>query len=785
MRKLLFMLFATLFVACGKQECNEWSNCVTGNGDIAFFNVGKVWFHADRTELLLHIDYYYDLMLGRDIRLQADGKEYALIDSVAPIGYGFPESTVVEYDKTFSMPKSGKADVLLTFEPLPADTKMFNLIAGDAWALNRVRNGDALPSTLVDTYWRSKATGEWLIGFAQNHVVWDCAVWDIVAMEERDGEYALNVKRGDKSMAIEVGKMRGDTRKIAVDGGKAVKCTPIGGASLCDYPVKDKRVGIKDNGYSMGDSVTIVGWLKDMPDEVRNNCGNEFCATFENLFVHESDYLFSATMDSLGRFTLSFPLMNSTQVLLDWRRNYVSTVLSPGERYFFIYDFKTGNRLWMGDDVRLQNELLALPHGWMNCRMDTKNSTAEQAMDFLRTTAEKRNMLIAELAERVEQHPRLSTRYIDYLTGYYTTGIGESLMQAQYRMAGDTFPDEYMAYADSIWNCTVQLTPYTIYRDFNRFLFDYMYYKKSHDPVSSKTAPTLLRLASDGRITLTDRELEIVKGYDAAVQRLQEYVATHTEKENEAAVAEFNAGEYASTVTDIYYRNLNVIQQEGVCGNAWRAIGRVQSSPALTDIYMASVICGEINTRRSPLPENIIEWADSHLQLPAARTATAQMQEKYLALSGKVANGNSIKSADRVKGMSNGEKILRKLTEPCRGRYVLVDVWGTWCGPCKAALAKSKEEFERLAPYNMVFLYLANRSEDDSWKNVIKEYNVVGDNVLHYNLPPEQQSAVENYLGVSSYPCYRLISPVGDLLDVNADPRNLDAFEQMMKSIIK
>ncbi|MBR6806404.1 MAG: thioredoxin family protein, partial [Bacteroidaceae bacterium] len=112
-----------------------------------------------------------------------------------------------------------------------------------------------------------------------------------------------------------------------------------------------------------------------------------------------------------------------------------------------------------------------------------------------------------------------------------------------------------------------------------------------------------------------------------------------------------------------------------------------------------------------------------------------------------------------------------------------VDVWGTWCGPCKAALAKSKEEFERLAPYNMVFLYLANRSSDESWKNVIKEYNVVGENVAHYNLPYAQQTAVENFLKVSGYPTYKLISPEGNVLDVNADPRDLDAFERMMKSL--
>ena len=69
------------------------------------------------------------------------------------------------------------------------------------------------------------------------------------------------------------------------------------------------------------------------------------------------------------------------------------------------------------------------------------------------------------------------------------------------------------------------------------------------------------------------------------------------------------------------------------------------------------------------------------------------------------------------------------------------------------------------------------------WKNVIKEYNVTGENVVHYNLPEEQQRAVENFLKVNRYPTYRLIDSNGNLLDVNSDPRDLDAFENLIKAL--
>ena len=63
------------------------------------------------------------------------------------------------------------------------------------------------------------------------------------------------------------------------------------------------------------------------------------------------------------------------------------------------------------------------------------------------------------------------------------------------------------------------------------------------------------------------------------------------------------------------------------------------------------------------------------------------------------------------------------------------------------------------------------RSSDEAWKNVV-----------HYNLPADQQSAVEHFLQVHSWPTYKLIDRDGKVLDVNADPRNLEALAKLLEN---
>ncbi len=788
MKTKLFLALAVVVLlgACGNpktQDTRVWNEVAMGynnNGNI--IKVTGVKLLDEHTEVALHITYPagYWIKMASNIYLQAEGKQYKVKAIV-------PDSTkaVPEFDKEFWMPASGEVDFVMTFEPLPEGTEQFNFIEPDGWQIQNIRNAHSLPQGITNTYWLNAKTGDWLLGFTEKHVIYDNAVWDIVAQTERDGSYALTISRDAETMDVAVSPMQEGSRRIAIGKSERIKCLPITTNTLPDYPKKDRRQGFKDNGYRMGDSVTIVGWLKDMRKSEWRRGGASFSADVQNIIANEQQG-FSAPMDSLGRFTLKIPLLNSSQAFLDWGRNNISTVLEPGETYFYLCDYTTGQRLFMGTDARLQNELLSYPHEWANARMEKRGGEEKAAMEFWELTNHEREGHMKKLQEVVNHHPNLSQRYIDYLTGYYLTGQGESMMQARFSMKGRKLPQAYMEYVgEELWKNVV--SPYTLYRDFTIFKRDYM------DQLESERKPetwlaVAMRLAKSGEISLTDEEWKALDTYETNFNKLEaDLLNVETHEEQQALLDAFNANAEVKVIEAVYERYSDRIGKEGVFTSLRESLAAIDSASCdrnLRDLHLASILYARIDNYRKPLDPDVIAWMEQEVQLPSAKAAVMELNDKYLAVQRRdFANASSLKSSDDVKGMSDGEKILRKLIEPYKGKLILLDVWGTWCAPCKAALKNSQEEYAHLKDYDIVYLYLANRSDEESWKNVIKEYNVTGDNVVHYNLPAEQQTAIEHYLGVNSFPTYKLIDRDGNILGVNADPRDLNALESLLKTM--
>ena len=628
---------------------------------------------------------------------------------------------------------------------------------------------------LTDTYWRNPKTGDWVIGFTEKHVIYDNAVWDIMEQTECKGGHTLTISNSNEARSIKVSSTKKEERTITIDKKVSVKCSPITTSTLPDYPTRDDRQGFKDNGYRMGDSVTIVGWLKDMPAEAWKR-GKEFEVAIMNILTDEQDSYY-APLDSLGRFAFKVPLFNTSQAFLDWKRSRICTVLEPNETYFLLVDFTTGQRLFMGTDARLQNELIAYPHGWLNERIPHDGATYEEAIAFMESVDSVHKALDAELEERIASHPKLSQRYIDYVKGYYIAGHGERLMQARFSIAMSKVPKEFMDYATQhVWE---KVHPYTLYRDYNTFLRDYI---GQIDEKKMTVVDFLKIMADKGSITLTEKEQYAVENFDKVKAAMR---AAKTAEERNSIQESYNANEMMGTLNNLIPRIQKELSIETICNHSISILDNVPHTPDLRDICIARRLCMQIENTRTPLYPEIVAWMEQEIQLPAAKAAVTELNEKYLAVQRRELVGNSLKSSDDVEGMSDGEKILRKLIEPYKGKIILLDVWGTWCGPCKAALKNSQEEYERLNPYDIVYLYLANNSDEESWENVIKEYNVTGDNVVHYNLPTEQQTAIEHFLGVNSYPTYKLIDRDGNILDVNADPRDLNALENLLKVMEK
>ena len=649
------------------------------------------------------------------------------------------------------------------------------LVALTGWAQ------DTNIRTLADTYWRNEATGDWLIGFASQHVIYSNKVYDIANQTEKKDVYTLTLSDGT---VIKVDKLKKGKRNITIGHEKPIACSPITTAALPDYPTKDLRQDFVDNGYRANDSVTIIGWLKDMP-KVAWERGKEFGVGIENIFSdkEESSY---AKMDSLGRFSFKMPILNSSQAFLDWGRTTKSTLLEPGKTYFFLNDFKTGQMLWMGDDVRVQNELLAHPHDWNSDRIEDKEEGKVTAMQFKARTDDSRAASMTKLQNCLAQHPNLSQRYIDYLTGYYLTSQGEAMMQARYSIPGYDLPKEYMDYVgNELWKKACK--PYTLYRDFSTFIRDYLNHLRDtqQGDWGILFRNTALRLEQQGVVTLTDKEREALNHYIIMHNQLEAGVKNDiSQQERDSLINAFNSSETITTLNALIKRLGKPLQDEmNLAGyrQTMAVLDSIGCDRTLRDISLARQFNRAINELREPLPDVAVNMMEQEVQLPSAKAAVMALQNKYLEIQQRdITKSGILKSNNDVANMSDGEQILRKLTEPYRGRLVLLDIWGTWCGPCKAALSHSQEEYERLKDYNLVYLYLANRSPEDGWKNVIKEYNVTGENVVHYNLPADQQSAVEHFLQVHSFPTYKLIDRDGKVLDVNADPRDLERFAKLL-----
>lgn len=757
----LALIFMALGIWKGQaQKIQTWNHPTTEYGNVyfdGFFNIAlditKVELKEDETAVYATIRQRSDypdmdqFKFSKDTYLLADSKRYPVVSAEG-----------IEFDKFRQTEKNGRLDVVFHFRPLPKNTRSFDFIEGEgqgAFQIKGIKPVEERWKELFPSYWRDEQTGEWVIAFLGNQAIYDNKVWDMEAeLRHRGKEAEITLTHEGETIKVQVGKNRNGRRTMRM-GKQKRTLSMITGRFMPDYPEKDTRTDFVDLGYKT-DTVTFMGWLKDLPETQKAK--KQVRVSYTD-FVTDKQVEHMVRLDSLGRFSIKIPLTCSHEFFFDWDLCYLRTVFEPGKTYFLLYDFKEGRRLFMGDDVRLQNELLKYPLEWFNVRMERGDDLDE----FLDATDSTLKAKYASLDTLCLQHPTLSTRFSQFSKDNMAAQASFELGQARFRTPTHCLSPRARQYGyEHFWKNMSR--PYALHRDWRDFIEE---------------------------IVSNAEELDILKNYKLWMEESNARLASVESAEEKKRLMEQNEkeGEERFKKVDSI---LNSPRAQGVIGrkmfveNMRRKIHVLDSIG--TDSFIKTVLlCGDaykrIDYTRKPLHQEIMDslvlWTGNSSVLQGIR----EKNEFYTALAKRFLDQLVLKTGSEVEGLQEGKEILGKLTEPYRGKFILLDIWGTWCGPCKDALSHSQEMYQRLAKYDIQYMYLADDSPIDTWENVIKEYNVTGDNVVHFNLPPEQQEAIERYLKILAFPTYKVIDPEGRVLDVKVDPRNLDSVENLFQQL--
>ena len=96
-----------------------------------------------------------------------------------------------------------------------------------------------------------------------------------------------------------------------------------------------------------------------------------------------------------------------------------------------------------------------------------------------------------------------------------------------------------------------------------------------------------------------------------------------------------------------------------------------------------------------------------------------------------------------------------------RGKWVVLDFWATWCGPCIASMPHLKEYYQKYAGKFEV-VGIVSQSEEATWVKMVKEMELPWINVINPQNSTKEKD-LTNVYGIKGFPTYIILDKEGKI----------------------
>ena len=160
---------------------------------------------------------------------------------------------------------------------------------------------------------------------------------------------------------------------------------------------------------------------------------------------------------------------------------------------------------------------------------------------------------------------------------------------------------------------------------------------------------------------------------------------------------------------------------------------------------------------------------------------------EMIALKRDLPLGKESPSFENYENFKGGTTSLSDL----KGKNVYIDIWATWCAPCKAEIPSLKQLEHDYADKNIAFVSMSiddDRSHGDSWdkakakwKAMITDMNLGG---IQIHAPKGWQSQFVRDYKINGIPRFILIDTEGKIVDANAPRPSSDKLRVKLDALL-
>lgn len=118
-----------------------------------------------------------------------------------------------------------------------------------------------------------------------------------------------------------------------------------------------------------------------------------------------------------------------------------------------------------------------------------------------------------------------------------------------------------------------------------------------------------------------------------------------------------------------------------------------------------------------------------------------------------------------------------------KGKYVYIDVWATWCGPCRQEIPFLKKAEEKYHDKNIAFISISidKLKDQEKWKTMVKEKELSGVQLFADN---DWNSKFVQEYKITGIPRFILIDPNGNIVKADAARPSSDELMKELDSLL-